>query len=203
MIIATKLPDVPFMPLPCGLTIGSFDGVHLGHQYLLEQLRKKVSPEGSIALLTFKNHPSEVLQNHPPVTSLYSLDQKIQLLEDFGIDLLILLEFTKELAALSFDVFLGEVKKYYPFSYLLLGKGATFGKGKQGDETHVKALGLSLAFEADYLEKFQVGGEIVSSGKIRTLIENDNLEKASVLLGRPYTSRIIKRGSAPPTPAKD
>jgi riboflavin kinase/FMN adenylyltransferase len=152
MIIVDEIAEIPKMPTPCGLTIGSFDGVHLGHQYLLKHLRSRVGPSGSIAVLTFRNHPSHVLTHRPQATPLCTLEEKIDLLEKAGVNLLILLSFTPTLAQLSYEQFLRSLHAHYPFSHLVLGKGASFGKNREGTESRITALGQSLGFQAEYLD---------------------------------------------------
>jgi riboflavin kinase/FMN adenylyltransferase len=182
MIVVDEISKIPPLPLPCGLTIGSFDGVHIGHQAILQRLKQ----HGTSAVLTFRNHPSHVLTQKTPTPPLYTLEQKLSLLEEAGVDLVILLSFTPALAEQSFDQFLNTLRATYPFTYLVLGKGASFGKNRQGDEAHVRALGQQLGFTVEYLEKTTFQGSAVSSGRIRTALEHGDLTLASHLLGRPY-----------------
>lgn len=181
MIIAKQLQDIPSLSAPIALTIGTYDGVHLGHQYLFQELKKY----GTAAVLTFSNHPAEVLNPHTAPPLIDTLDQKIRRLENNGIDLAIIVPFTSELAALSYDTFLKQVREHLPFSHLILGEGAVIGNRAQGTEQNIRALAKELDFEAIYLPKFTLDGEVVSSRKIRQLIETGNFEQAFNLLGRP------------------
>jgi riboflavin kinase/FMN adenylyltransferase len=180
MITVEKLKDIPPISGPVALTIGSFDGVHLGHQHLFQQLKKY----GTAAVLTFSNHPAEVLrpQSTPPLID--TLEQKIRRLETSGIDLTLILPFTQELSSLSYDTFLKQVHEHLPFTHLILGEGSALGHQAQGTEAHIKALAKELNFEAIYLPKFLLDGEPVSSKKIRELINSGNFEQAFRLLGR-------------------
>lgn len=186
MIVLTELKPSPQNP-PLGLIIGAFDGVHLGHIHLIKTLDKLMGSKGTKAVITFSNHPSQVLKGAKPVQPICTKEEKIKLLEKAGVDLLFLLEFTPELAALSYEEFLSKVKKVYPFQYLVVGKGDAFGKGRQGDEPHIRELGKKLHFEAEYVEKLKIDGEVVSSGKIREFIQSGDLKKAAKFLGRPYS----------------
>lgn len=187
MKVVTELSQIPPFPKPIAVTIGSFDGVHLGHQHLLKKMRERVSSEGTVALLTFRNHPSQVLNNRPPVPQLTSIEQKLDLLEKAGVNLVLLLTFTEEFSKQPFEIFLKTLKDSLPFSYLVLGCGASFGKDRQGDEKHVKECAKHLGFKAEYIEKIQHNGSSISSGTIRSLIEQGEIAKASSLLGRPLS----------------
>ena len=185
MKILTELKESPQNP-PLGLIIGSFDGVHLGHQLLIKRLDELLGSRGTKAIITFSNHPSQVLKKGKSVSPICTKEEKIKFLEEAGVDLLYLLEFTPELASLTYEEFLKKVKKAYPFQYLVVGKGDAFGKGREGNEDRVKELEKKLNFKADYVEKLKIDGEIVSSGKIREFIASGDLKKAAKFLGRGY-----------------
>lgn len=157
------------------MTIGVFDGVHLGHQMLLHHLN-----EQSI-VVTFSNHPSEILA---PLAApqLSSLRLKLALLKEYGVSDPIVIPFTRDLAEISFEAFL----KPYCFRHLLLGDGAAFGKGGQGNEKTLQALGLRSGFTVQTIKKLCVAGQPVSSTRIRSLILAGKLSEAENLLGHPY-----------------
>ncbi len=180
MLIISDLNNIPPLPQPCGLTVGSFDGVHLGHLALLRHLRGKIGPNGTLAVLTFSNHPAEYFGR--PVRLICSLEERLKLLKQAGVNLVILLEFNKELASKTYDQFLSEIHQKFPFSYLVLGKGSAFGYQRQGTEENIKKLNY---FNSDYIDKTTIDGEVVSSGKIRKYLEEKNMPAASKLLGRP------------------
>jgi riboflavin kinase/FMN adenylyltransferase len=179
MIVINSLKAIPPLKKPIALTIGTFDGVHLGHQHLFQQLKK----HGTVAVLTFSNHPAEVLHaTHIP--PLCSLEQKLSLFKDHGIDLAIVLRFTPELALTPYDTFLKQIHHYLPFATLILGQGAVIGHQAQGDEARIKTLSKEMDFEAIYLPKATYDNETVSSRKIRELIKTGKTEQAHHLLGR-------------------
>jgi len=182
MIIVEQLDNIPPISGPIALTIGSFDGVHLGHQYLFQQLKKY----GTAAVLTFSNHPAEVLRPDSAPPLIDTLDQKIHRLEIHGIDLALMIPFTQELSSLSYDIFLKQLHKQLPFTHLIFGEGSALGHQAKGTETNIKALAKELNFEAIYLPKFLFEGEIVSSKRIRELINSGNFEQAFRLLGRRF-----------------
>lgn len=174
---------------PCLLTMGNFDGVHLGHQSLLRYMQslQKVKKDHLIVVVTFINHPLEILRPGTGPCMISCLEQKLILLEQQGVDVVCLLEFTKELSELPYDTFLQEVKRFCNFSDLILGEGSSFGKDRQGTKEAVKALSQELGFTCHYLPKYSQGSEVISSGNIRKLIQKGALKEAAQLLGRPYS----------------
>jgi riboflavin kinase / FMN adenylyltransferase len=195
MHIVRNFLEIPRMTPPLGLTIGSFDGVHMGHRALIGRLKEEVSPKGSATLLTFKNHPSTILSARSSLPLISTPAHKLLLLKEAGIDLVILLTFSLEIARTPFQEFLKSVRIRYPFSFLILGKGARFGKDREGDEKEVRALAEQWGFTAIYLDPVSTPqGEKISSGTIRKLIEQGELKMASSLLGRPYSLYAPLRG---------
>lgn len=187
MITVSHIEETPSLPAPRALTIGSFDGLHLGHLSLLRELRRLATDKGSIAVFTFANHPAQILKNRPPTPFLSTQKQKLLLLEKAGVNLVILQEFTPDFAAQAYEQFLQKISAYFPFSHLVLGEGATLGKNRQGDEKAVSELGEKCGFEAHYLRKASYQGLPISSGRIRSCIQQGNLQGAAELLGRPYS----------------
>jgi riboflavin kinase/FMN adenylyltransferase len=182
MIIVEKLENIPPVSGPIALTIGFFDGVHLGHQHLLQHLKKY----GTAAVVTFSNHPAEILRPESTPPLIDTLEQKIRRLETSSIDLTLILPFTQELSSLSYDTFLKQLHERLPFTHLVLGEGSALGHQAQGTEANIKALAKELNFEAIYLPKFLFEGEIVSSKRIREFINTGNFEQAFRLLGRRF-----------------
>ncbi len=166
--------------LPYALTIGNFDGFHRGHQYLISALKKTGLPT---AVLTFSNHPSEILKSESPAPLLCTPEHKLRLLEQAGVDLVIFLPFTKELAAESYDHFLKNLKEHLCFTHLILGKGSALGNRQLGVQDKVEALGKTLSFDAEYIDKFLE----VSSGAIRKALLAGDLATVHLLLGRPFS----------------
>ena len=177
MIIVHNISTIPHLPGPIALTIGTFDGVHLGHQYIFKAMKK----HGTRVVFTFSNHPSEILCHHKP-HPLCSLEEKLTYFEKIGIDCTIMIPFTETFAHQPYDLFLKNLKKHLPFSTLVLGKGAAFGYKNRGDETHVKSLESQLSFQAIYLEKQSFNGEAISSKRIRELSRLGEYQQASTLL---------------------
>jgi len=156
------------------LTIGFFDGVHLGHRELLSRLRKH--PHATI--LTFSNHPKELL-NPPAPELLIPHKEKIALLKSYA-DLLVILPFTAELAATPFEKLLSQ----FDLSHLLLGEGSAFGKGREGNEANVRRYAKTKGFTVEYIPKFHFQGKPVSSSWIRDAIGAGDMKLAHQLLGK-------------------
>lgn len=187
MKILTSLTDFP-KNAPCVLTIGNFDGVHLGHKSVLNRLKAVAKKNSALtAVLTFSNHPANVISPDSAVPLLCSLEHKIHLLDKEGIDTLILISFTKEFAAQSAVAFLQAIKKAVPFETLILGNDATLGKNREGNREIVQAISKDLDFKVEYLGAYSIGGIRVSSSKIRECIRQGELLKAKQMLGRPFS----------------
>jgi riboflavin kinase/FMN adenylyltransferase len=182
-MIVNSFEEIPPLDGPIALSIGMFDGVHLGHQHLLTELKKR----GKAAVVTFSSHPADTLKPGTAPHLICTLEKKLTLLQKQGADLIISLPFTPSLASLSYDTFLKQVRQRLPFSTLILGQGSSFGHKKEGTEEKILHLATEMNFEALYLPKFICEGEVVSSKKIRALIEQGNFEKAFHLLkGDPW-----------------
>ncbi len=187
MQLIRDLKDIPPIHLPCGLTIGSFDGVHLGHQALLKHLKAKLPSSSPLIVFTFSNHPSHHFAPTNPIPLICSPTQKARLLAAYGADIVILAPFTSEFSKTPFDQFLRELKQKIPFSHLVLGAGATFGKNKEGNEENVKRLAPELGFEVEYLPKVTVQHKPLSSGHIRGLIARGAFHEIHECLDRHYS----------------
>lgn len=183
MLLITDLKDLPKLS-GCGLTIGTFDGVHLGHQALIHHLKKKSK---KVVAFTFSNHPTQVFNPSNPTPAICPPLQKVKHLFDSGADIVILVPFSAEFAQTQFDKFLINLKTKLNFSHLALGSGAVLGKNREGNEANVRALASKLNFAVDYLPKTILKGEPISSGRTRNAISQGHFHEAQEYLGRPYS----------------
>lgn len=173
---------------PTILTLGNYDGIHLGHKKVIQRvaaIAKKTGAEP--AVLTFLNHPAEVLRSMPPLKKIVSLHHKMRLMRGLGIETLVLLEFTKELAQLTPSAFLSRVNETIPFSHLILGYDAAFGKNREGTPEVIRQIATTMPFEVEYIEPYLVQGTPISSSRVRTHLQNGDLAEVEMLLGRPYS----------------
>lgn len=183
MKIISNIAAIPDLPKPIALAIGTFDGVHLGHQYLIQQMKRF----GHVVILTFTNHPTSVLHHHKWIPSITEREQKLELLERAGAEVVIIQAFTKELTNMTYNLFLEELYETLPFNHLFFGEEDALGKDREGTPDKIREMGKALHFTAHYLDKFKVSNEICSSSAIRKALGNGDLKTAEKLLGRPFT----------------
>lgn len=156
------------------LTIGFFDGLHLGHLALLRRLRSL--PHATI--LTFENHPQSIIR--PPAPELLMpTEKRIEALRNFA-DQVLVLPFTEEFAATRFD----ELLDQFDLSHILLGEGSVFGQNREGNEENVRKYGISKAIAVEYFPKILFEGEPISSSRIRKALAEGKTALAEQLLGR-------------------
>lgn len=188
----STLPDLPSNVAETVVTVGTFDGVHLGHQDVLARLVACARGRGRPSLLvTFEPHPLEVINPGAAPLLLTTRDEKVALLEETGLDLLAVLPFTRELALYSATRFVEEIlRDRFRMSELLIGHDHGFGRGREGDITLLRALGREHGFQVDIVHPVVTArGEPVSSTVVRRAIAAGDLEQARELLGRWYSVR--------------
>lgn len=174
---------------PVVLTIGNFDGLHPGHRTVLNRAKELAQNEKrQLAVLTFANHPSQILRPDQPVPLICTLNHKIHLLEKIGVDFLLLLPFTKEVSQYSAETFLQKVYGCLPFDFLVLGRpDTTLGKDRQGGKEQIQLIAHRLGFTLEFTGAQAVGDTIFSSSQIRKLIQQGNFIAVERLLGRKYS----------------
>jgi riboflavin kinase/FMN adenylyltransferase len=181
------------------LTMGVFDGVHLGHRKVIETVVSGARRMGGAsALLTFQPHPRQVIGADEPLLMLTSLVQRIGLLDETGLDACIVLPFDRETAGEDASTFF--VKRLLPAMLLRLvciGPQFTFGARKSGDAELLRELGRVHGFAVEVIEGVTIDGIAVSSTTIRDMVRQGDVESASRLLGRPYSiCGVVVRGKA-------
>lgn len=166
------------------LTIGVFDGVHLGHRHLLRQLIQKAKPDQQPGIITFSNHPATVLRPDVPVSYITTIEQKISLLHKEGIELVVPLEFTRELSQLSADEFVRLLAEGLRMKGLVVGPDFALGRNRQGDLPFLREAGKQLGFWVESVEPLVVDGVIVRSRRVRQAITQGDLVTGNKFLGR-------------------
>lgn len=170
------------------ITIGNFDGVHLGHQKVLSQLRTVALREKrETVVISFSNHPTEVLRPGQFVLKLCSNLHKIKLLTEQGVDHLVLLPFTQDFSQQPSEVFLERIQSWHPFQFLILGYDAAFGKDRRGDFHHIQKLSHEMGFQVEYQKEYCVSNQPISSRLIRDLLILGDIDSTSKLLGRRFS----------------
>ena len=170
------------------LTIGVFDGVHLGHRRLLSVLKNKAESKGLISgVITFRQHPLSLLKpdSNPPF--LTNLPQKIKLIKDEGIDFIVTLPFTLELAQTGARQFIAVLKKPLRMNSLVLGQDFTLGRGQEGNTHSIAEFSSSIHFELTVVPHLKIDKEIVSSTAIRRALADGDIKKANKMLGRYFS----------------
>ena len=170
------------------LTIGVFDGVHLGHKYLISQLAESAKREGLLGgVITFRQHPREVLSPQTQLPFLTSLAQRTALLENAGIEAVIPLSFTPELAQLRARQFVRLLKKYLRMRSMVVGPDFALGRDREGNPDTLRTLGQELDFSITVVPPVTINGEVVSSTAIRNALADGDMKKVLNLLGRPFS----------------
>jgi riboflavin kinase/FMN adenylyltransferase len=172
------------------VTVGTFDGVHRGHQDVLARLVEKARREGlKSVVVTFDAHPLEVVRPAAAPLLLTAPDEKIEILAESGIDYLAMLPFTAALAAYPAEQFVDEVLRgRFRLRSLLIGHDHGFGRGRAGDVEVLKALGGARGFGVEVIPAVSTGGGgVISSSAIRTAVAAGDLSTAEEALGRPYS----------------
>jgi riboflavin kinase/FMN adenylyltransferase len=182
-------------PFPSAvITIGNFDGVHIGHQALFHEVLERADALGGTAIaMTFEPHPIRVItrNGHPPLITLY--EQKRELIEKAGIDVLICIPFTMDFAALSARIFVEDILvRRIGMKAIVVGQDYTFGNRREGNVKLLKRYAEELDFEvivADWIQSSTVDNDRISSTAIRELVMDGQMEKAGKMLGRDYQIR--------------
>ncbi len=181
------------------ITIGNFDGVHLGHKKLLETLRQRGKELGLPSIvITFDPHPLKVIAGKcPPVIT--PLIQKLELLEELEVDITIVTKFDKKMASLSAEEFIKIYIVPLKARHIVVGYDYRFGKNRKGDFNLLKELGKEFDFKVEQVSPIYFKGEVVSSTRIRTLVQEGKVKDVKPLLGRYYQvfGRVVeghKRG---------
>jgi riboflavin kinase/FMN adenylyltransferase len=179
------------------VTIGTFDGVHIGHQKVIKRLVKDAKKnKATSVLLTFFPHPRMVLQKDIGIKLINTIDEKTYLLESLGLDVLIIQEFSEEFSKNSaLDFVRNTLVNTLNISKLIIGYDHHFGKNREGNFNELKEYSHTYGFKIKKIKQQDISDIAVSSTKIREAIENGNIEKANSFLGYNYPlSGIVEKG---------
>ena len=180
---------------PVALTIGNFDGVHLGHQAMLERLKRSAAARRlPVAVMTFEPHPREFFAPDQAPTRLSSLREKLEVLDAAGVERVYVCRFNYDLARTPPEAFVERVLvQGLAVRWLLVGDDFRFGARRGGDLGLLKALASRYGYEVESMASVTVGGQRVSSTAIREALAAGKLDLAAQWLGRPYSisGRIV------------
>jgi len=187
MLIAHSVEELAFLA-GVGVTIGNFDGVHLGHQALIRQTMETCRQAGlACVLVTFWPHPRMVVAPHKPHSPLTSREERLRLLQGLGIPHVLELPFDQALADLSPREFIERCLLPMQLRHLVVGYDFTLGKGRSGHADVLRELGLELGFSVTQLSPVIGDDAVVSSTRLRDYISRGDVWQAARLLGRPYS----------------
>jgi riboflavin kinase / FMN adenylyltransferase len=178
--------DIPPTTRGAVLAIGNFDGVHRGHQAVLQSAMAHAKRLGRLAgAIVFEPHPREFLHPHKSHFRLTPLPRKLVLLENAGLDVVVVLPFDAALAALPEDVFAARVLvEGLGVSHVVIGYDFHYGKGRTGNPQTLRIAGLALGFAVTVVDPAADGGEVFSSSAVRAALARGDVHAAALILGQ-------------------
>lgn len=179
------------------ITIGNFDGVHRGHQTIIQHLKSRATElKLPCTVMTFDPHPEEFFSRAHYGTRLTPFREKLDLLEQYGVDRIVSVHFDQKFADLTADQFIEDILvKGLGCKHVIIGDDFRFGKGRQGDFKRLQEAGKQLGFEVENTPTVTLEDERVSSTRIREALQLSKLALAEELLGHPYfISGVVQHG---------
>jgi len=181
------LPARGDMARPVVLTIGTYDGVHLGHRSLLDRVMEEAQRERGVSVvITFDPHPRCVVDPGRCPPMLTAVDDRLQLLQQSGVERVVLLQFSHELSTWTAERFCDALVDVFPVRRLVTGPGFAVGHRRTGDLDFLRAYGADHGFDVVTVDPLTRGGAMVSSSRIREALVQGRLDEANELLGRRY-----------------
>jgi riboflavin kinase/FMN adenylyltransferase len=180
--------DLPSSNRKVCAAIGTFDGVHLGHQQVIRQtIADAEQCEGIPVVITFDRHPASVVAPHRAPDLIYPLSKKLRVIESLGVHALLLIRFDRAFSERPASDFIhGLIREFGGLNSLCVGSNFTFGHGRSGNVDLLKQLGSKLGFTVHGMASVSLDGQVVSSTRVREAIRLGHLDAASQRLGRPY-----------------
>jgi riboflavin kinase/FMN adenylyltransferase len=170
------------------LTIGVFDGVHLGHQLLINKVKEKAAANNlESVVVTFLHHPRLILGHQSQITFITSIEERVQLLKNLGVSHVVTLSFTHELARLSAHEYIKLMMQHLKMRELVVGPDFALGRGREGNIHSLRSLGEELGFGIEVVPPLLYQGEVVSSTAIRGALARGEINKINKFLGRRFT----------------
>ncbi len=178
------------------ITIGTFDGVHLGHQKIINQLLSEAKRlQYKPILVTFFPHPSHVLSPDNPLKMITSLEERVTLLKKQGLEHIVIKEFTKDFSRKSATTFIKEeLLGKWRMKKLIVGYDHSFGRNQSGDFSSLSKLAKALDFTIERVSAYKVGAKIISSSLIRSLLSSGKIMEANIYLGYDFClfGKVVK-----------
>jgi riboflavin kinase/FMN adenylyltransferase len=199
MHVSRGLGDLPRSDAPVFVVVGVFDGLHLGHAYLLEHLVAEAAAHGARpVVITFDHHPDEIITGSAPPL-LCDPDERLERLASAGVDTTVVVHFDQALRETTYDDFVGMIEARAPLAGLLMTPDAAFGYQRAGTPETLTALGPERDFEVVVVPPFELDGRAVRSTEVRRAIADGDLGTAARLLGRDHcvVGQAVDRASGP------
>ncbi len=197
MHIARTLGEIP-AAVPSVVTLGTFDGLHLGHRAIIRALGAVAREEGlRSVLITFDPHPREVLGvNGQSLFLLTTIEERLALIAEEGLDLCVVIPFTRELSLRSAEEFFAEViARAAGARHVVVGFDHKFGKGRGADAEDLRRIAAAAGIRSTLVPARTIAGAKISSTEIRRALDRGDAAAAALMLGRPYRfSGIVQRG---------
>ena len=197
MKVYRKLSDLPEAKA-AAVTVGTFDGIHLGHQKIVEGL-KGIAEKKELESVVVTFYPNPKIIVNPDAGKklkiLTTIDERVYALKNSGVDKLLIIDFTVEFARWGYEKFLKDILiDQLHLKELIIGYDHAFGKNREGNFSNLQALSAKFGFGLHKIQPVELEGKIVSSSKIRELLLQGEVEEASVLLGRNYslTGEVVR-----------
>lgn len=181
---------------PAVTTVGTFDGIHLGHREIFKRLLAKAEKQNlASTLVTFEPHPKTVVRP-TRITLLTTLDEKLHILQEIGLQRVVVVKFTRAFSETSHTDFVQEVLlKQLTTRSLIVGHDHQFGNHREGTFSELQRLSAINGFSLERVEPFKLGGEIINSTRIRDYLGQGNVTAAGKMLGRDYSLQgIVVKG---------
>ncbi len=171
----------------CSLTIGSFDGVHKGHQAIIDRVVSQAHEDNTAAVvLTFFPHPSVMLRGRKPAFYISTPQEKAELLGSLGVDIVVTQPFDLSFSAIKAEDFIKRLHASCGFNHLWVGEDFAFGHNRRGDRFLLAEEGSELGFSVHTIKPIMVSGEIVSSTRVREALRSGDVARVEEYLGRPF-----------------
>ncbi len=180
------------------VTVGVFDGVHIAHREILKRMEEEKKKTGARTLLvTFDPHPQEILRPGEKFQILTTIDERIELLKEYELDIVFVVNFTLEFSNISAEEFCKDIMlEKIGLKKVIVGYNHAFGKNREGNPEKLKEFGKKYGFDVEIIPQLLVENIPVSSSKVRAILDNGDVKLASKLLGRYYfINGIVVKGS--------
>jgi riboflavin kinase/FMN adenylyltransferase len=171
------------------VTIGTFDGVHIGHRHIIDQLKQRAAAvKGETVIITFDPHPRSVISpEKAQISLLNTLPERIRLLNEAGVDHLVVVPFDQAFAAMSAEGYVKDfLVRYFNPHTVVIGYDHHFGKGRAGNYTLLHQYGIELGFAVEQIPEQVIRETVISSTRIREALQQNDITTANALLGYAY-----------------